>query len=109
MYAALSQANVSTDEKLQTGYTGVESLLNSRPLTTVSGDVNDGPVLSPNHFLIDQMGGKLPPETADTKAIAVRKWWRWVLELILKVWNRLMRKYLPTLNRIPSQMVSTNR
>ena len=109
MYAALSQANVNTDEKLQTGYTGVESLLNSRPLTTVSGDVSDEPVLSANHFLIDQMGGKLPPETADTKAIAVRKWWRWVLELILKVWNRLMRKYLPTLNRIPSQMVSTNR
>ena len=75
MYSALSQANVSTDEKLQTGYTGVESLLNS----TVSGDVNDEPVLSPNHFLIDQMGGKLPPETVDTKAIAFRKWWRWVL------------------------------
>ena len=74
MYAALSQANVSTDAKLQTGYTGVESLLNSRPLKmTVSGDVNDEPVLGPNHFLIDQMGGKLPPETADTKAIPVRK------------------------------------
>ena len=48
-------------------------MLNSRPLTTVSGDVSDEPVLSANHFLIDQMGGKLPPETADTKAIAVRK------------------------------------
>ena len=107
MYAAQSQANVNTDEKLQTEYTGVESLLNSRPLTTVSGDVNDEPVLSPNHFLIDQMGGKLTPETVDTKAIAFRKWWRWVL--ILKVWNRLMREYLPTLNWIPSQMVSTNR
>ena len=73
MYAPLSQANVNTDEKLQTGYTGVESLLNSRLKTTVSGDVNDEPVLSPNHFLIDQIGGKLPPETVDTKAIAFRK------------------------------------
>jgi len=48
-------------------------LLNSRPLTSVSGDVNNEPVLSPNHFLIDQMGGKLPPETVDTRAIAVGK------------------------------------
>ena len=44
-------------------FTGVESLLNSRPLSSVSGDVNDEPVLTPNHFLIGQMGGELAPET----------------------------------------------
>ena len=66
-------------------FTGVESLLNSRPLSSVSGDVNDEPVLTPNHFLIGQMGGELVPETVDTTANNVRKRWRRLQELICKV------------------------
>lgn len=46
--AILQDADV-TDEELQTCFTGVESLLNSRPLTTISDDPNDEPVLTPNH------------------------------------------------------------
>ena len=72
IYAVLSEADVN-DEELQTVFTGVESLLNSRPLSTINGDVKDEPVLSPNHFLIGQMGGELAPETADTAANNVRK------------------------------------
>ena len=72
IYAVLSEADVN-DEELQTVFTGVESLLNSRPLTSVSGDVNDEPVLTPNHFLIGHMGGELAPETVDTTANNVRK------------------------------------
>ena len=57
IYAILKDADVS-DEELQTVFTVAESFLNSRPLTAVSGDVNDEPVLTPNHFLIGQMGGQ---------------------------------------------------
>ena len=46
--AILQDADV-TDEELQTCFTGVESLLNLRPLTTISDDPNDEPVLTPNH------------------------------------------------------------
>lgn len=53
IYAVLGQTNVN-DEELQTVFTGVGSLLNSRPSTTVS--VNDELVLTPNHFLIGQNG-----------------------------------------------------
>jgi len=35
------------DEELETCFIGMESLLNSRPLTTVSDDPNDEPVLTP--------------------------------------------------------------
>ena len=38
--AVLSNEDVN-DEELQTVFTGVESLLNSRPLTTISDDPND--------------------------------------------------------------------
>jgi len=96
IYAVLSEAEVN-DEELQIVFTGVESLLNSRPLSSVSGDVNDEPVFTPNHFLIGQMGGELAPETVDTTANNVRKRYRRVQELICKVWNRWMREYLPTI------------
>ena len=79
IYAILNEADVN-DEELQTVFTGAESLLNSRPLTTVSGDVNDEPVLTPNHFLIGQMGGAV--------AVSVRRRWRRLQELIPRVWSR---------------------
>ena len=53
--AILKNADV-TDEELYTCFIGVESLLNSRPLTTVIDNPNDDPVLTPNHFVIGQMG-----------------------------------------------------
>ena len=84
IYAVLSEADVN-DEELQTVFIGVE---NSRPLTTVSEDVNDEPVLTPNYFLIGHMGGDLAPEKVNTTANNVRKRWRRVQELIRRVWNR---------------------
>ena len=93
IYAILKEADVN-DEELQTVFTGAESLFNSRPLTTVSGDVN---ALTPNHFLIGQMGGELAPDTVDTTAVNVRKRWRRVQELIRRVWSRWMREYLTSI------------
>ena len=45
------------NEKLETIFIGVESLvINARLLTTVSDDPNDNLGLTPNYFLIGQMG-----------------------------------------------------
>ena len=96
IYAIWKEADVN-DEELQTVFAGAENLLNSRPLTTVSGDVNDEPVLNPNHFLIGQMGGELAPDTVDTTAVSVGRQWRRVQELIRRVWSRWMREYLPSI------------
>ena len=54
--AVLGNADI-TDEELQTVFTGVEGLMNSRPLTQLSSDPNDEPVLTPYHFLVGHMGG----------------------------------------------------
>ena len=48
--AILGNADV-TDEELMTVFTGVESLINSRPLTYQSANPDDTTPLSPNHFL----------------------------------------------------------
>jgi len=94
IYAELSGADVN-DEELETVIIGAESLLNSRPLTTVSGDHNDEMVLTPNHFLIGQMGGELAPESVDDTPGKMKQRWRRVQELIRKVWHRWMKEYLP--------------
>ena len=45
-----------TDEELVTICTGIEGLLNSRPLTYQSSDPRDDVPLTPNHFIHGQMG-----------------------------------------------------
>lgn len=73
----------------------MESLLNSRALTTVSDDPNDNVVLTPNHFLIGQMGGDFVPESVDSTPFNLMKRWRRVQDLTRHVRQRWMREYLP--------------
>ena len=62
--AIITNANVS-DEELMTAITGAESLLNSKPLTYQTANVEDDVPLTPNYFLQDQIGGTFAPETVD--------------------------------------------
>ena len=94
IYAILKDADI-TDEELQTTFIGVESRMNSRPLTALSDDPNDKPVLTPNHFLIGQMGGDFVPESEDNTAFNPRRRWRRVQELTRHVWGCWMKGYLP--------------
>lgn len=71
VYAALKDTDIN-DEELQTNFIGVESLMNSRPLTTLSDHPNDKPVLTPTHFLIGQMGSDFIPESVDSTAFNPR-------------------------------------
>ena len=95
--AVLGNADVK-DEELLTVFTGVESLMNSRPLTQLSSDPNDEPVLTPNHFLVGHMGGELAPENVDTTKFNPRRRWRRVQELIRHVWKRWMKEYLTSIS-----------
>ncbi|XP_067649100.1 uncharacterized protein [Haliotis asinina] len=96
IYVILGSSDV-TDEELMTAFTGVEALLNSRPLTYQSAHVQDNVPLTPNHFLHGQLGGDFAPEI-DSTSYAPQKRWRRIQELIRHVWRRWMREWLPTLN-----------
>ena len=54
--AILGNADVN-DEELMTAFTGAEALINSRPLTYQSANLEDNVPLTPNHFLHGQIGG----------------------------------------------------
>ena len=99
MYAVLRNSDV-TDEELITVVTGVESLLNSRPLTYQSADPRDDILLTPNDFLYGQMGRQFAPESVDTTRFDPRKRWHKVQELS-RVWSRWLKEYLPMLNTRP--------
>ncbi|XP_052771184.1 uncharacterized protein LOC128210870 [Mya arenaria] len=95
-FAVLKGADV-TDEELITAFTGVEALLNSRPLTYQTANPLDQLPLTPNHFLFGQAGGHFAPESVDTTDYSPQKRWRRLQELVRHFWGRWMREWLPSL------------
>ena len=93
----LTDANVS-DEELMTAITGAESLLNLRPLTYQTANVDYDVPLTPNHFLHGQMGDRFAPETVDQTTFSPRKRWRCVQELVKHFWQRWLKEWLPGRN-----------
>ena len=63
-------------------FTGVEALMNSRPLISVGG---------PERCLS-------APESVDERAYNPKKSWRRIQELISNFWKRWMKEWLPLLN-----------
>ena len=93
----LTDANVS-DEELMTAITGAELLLNLRPLTYQTANVDYDVPLTPNHFLHGQMGDRFAPETVDQTTFSPRKRWRCVQELVKHFWQRWLKEWLPGRN-----------
>ena len=97
-YAILKSADI-TDEELITAFTGAEGLLSSRPLTYQSANPKDHVPLTPNNFLLGQVGSQFSPETVDIGPYDVKKRWRRVQELVRHFWHRWLNEWLPSLNR----------
>ena len=85
---------VLTDEVLSTAFAEVEWLVNSRPLTEVSSDVDDLDALTPNHFIIRRGSVNLPPGIFADKEISSLKHWRQAQVVTNHIWNRWLREYL---------------
>ena len=83
------------EDSLSTFITEIESVLNSRPLTSVTDDPNDYKILTPNHFLLGRQ--TLPFTLNDEKAFN-RVCWRAVEALSNMFWKRFIQEYLPMLN-----------
>ena len=91
------QNQVLTDEVLLTAFAEVEWLVNSRPLTEVSSDVDDLEALTPNHFTIGRGILNLPPGVFVDRVISSHKRWRQAQVVATHIWNQWLQEYLPCL------------
>ena len=66
------------DESLQTLMCEAESIINGRPLTTVSNDPRDLEPLTPNHLLLLRQDTPLPPGILEKNDTLSRRRWRQV-------------------------------
>ena len=89
------QLRALTDQQLHTLLTEVERILNSRPLTHISDDVNDLQALTPNHILLGLHRSWSFLEDIDERDSVSRRKYRQVQALALQFWMRWKREYLP--------------
>ena len=87
-----------TDEELVSTIASAEDLMNSRPLTYQSSHGGDLPPLTPNHFLMGQIGGRFAPDSVDTESFNPRSRWRQVQEVVKTFWDRWLSEWIPSLS-----------
>ena len=97
MISGLTNDRVLTDPQLNTLFTEVENIVNCRPLTHLSDDVNDLQALTPNHILIGLHRNWGYVADTSCKDVASRKKWRQVQALRNLFWDQWRKQYLPTL------------
>ena len=85
------------EEGLHTVFCEVEAIINSRPITKASTDLNDLEALTPNHLLLLKCKPSLPPGVFQKEDVYARRRWRQVQYMADLFWRRWVRKYLPLL------------
>lgn len=88
-----------TDELLRAMLMEAESIVNSRPLTFVPLEADDGEALTPNHFLLGSSSGEKPPGEFTDSDLILRKNWKKSQQLANIFWKKWVKAYLPTLTR----------
>ena len=88
-----------SDDVLNTIMCEIENLINSRPLTKCSEDVDDDAPLTPNHILLLRGNYSYPWWCTTQVADTYRRRWKHVQHVVEQFWRRWIREYLPELNR----------
>ncbi|XP_033348712.1 uncharacterized protein LOC117232989 [Bombus vosnesenskii] len=88
-----------TFEHLNTLVIEIEAILNSRPLTPISSDPKDPPVLTPGHFLIGDTLTSLRERDFRTVPSGRLSSWQRIHQIKQHFWSRWYREYLNELTR----------
>ena len=92
-------SRILTYEELNTFLIRVEAVLNCRPLTPLSGEIEDLEVLTPGHFLRGAPLNQLPFQANENIKIDHLAHWELVKALFEQFWSRWSREYLHTLQQ----------
>lgn len=74
-----------------------EAIINSRPITKASSDLNDLEALTPNHLLLLKVKPELPPGVFSKDDHYTNRRWRQVQYLADIFWKRWCKEYLTQL------------
>jgi len=96
---SLLREQVLDDESLNTVMCIAECIVNSRPLTPVSDDINDLEPLTPNHLLTLRREPVLPPGIFVKQDSYCRRRWKQVQYMSDIFWKRWTKEYLPLLQQ----------
>lgn len=95
----ISSGRKPDEETFYTYLTEVESIVNSRPLTHVPLEHEDGEALTPNHFLLLSSSGVVQPtQPPVVSGSALRANWSQIQHLLDLFWSKWTKEYLPTIN-----------
>jgi len=87
------------DEALCTVMCHAEQIVNSRPLTAVSDDVDDLEALTPAHLLNLRHEPVMPPGIFTKQDSYIRRRWKQVQYIADMFWRCWIREYLPLLQQ----------
>ena len=96
---AVCQGQTLTDECLLTLMSECESVVNNRPITSVSDDPSDFQPLTPNSLLLLKQEVNLPRGIFSERDNYSRRRWRQAQHLADIFWKRWRVEYLPRLQR----------
>ena len=99
MNVTLREQSLADEESLQTFFCECEAILNSRPITAPSNDMNDLEALTPQHLLLLKTNPSLPPGLFQRDDLYARKRWRQVQYMSDLFWKRWTKEYLPELQK----------
>ncbi|XP_055623401.1 uncharacterized protein LOC129766828 [Toxorhynchites rutilus septentrionalis] len=100
MQVAYNNDRKLDDEGLETLIVEAESIVNSRPLTYLPLDDDEGEALTPNHFLMGNSRGVRQPTVPFSDPVsAVKNSWNQIQYQLDVFWKRWIREYLPILTR----------
>lgn len=100
MQTAYNNDRKLDDEGLETLVVEAEGIVNSRPLTYLPLDADEGEALTPNHFLLGSSRGVRQPTVAFIDPVtALKNSWNQIQHQLDIFWKRWTREYLPVLTR----------